>query len=304
MVAAALFRFRRCAATGTLFAWHKGKAMSDGNDLQGFWKIETMTGRGQAVGHGDTHWEFNGDRVLQILPDYVDGGTWATFTLDETATPKRMEHTYTFPTENGGTRTQTHKQCYELSGDTLRVGGAVVYGEYPPAIEDAVSTVTTLSRYFGERPAVRQASGTKPLQSASLGVVTWNDNFNRWEAQIEIVPGQKVGVSLAPGDAAEIGDIAAGEAFVQWVREQDAAARAYAAKQMVETAEDWQEQDDEETEPITVESFARRIRLSEITTEPDGEGSLWYDDDGIFAGHVIVVSVNAEREFTDATMMG
>ncbi|MBC8140747.1 MAG: TIGR03067 domain-containing protein, partial [Armatimonadetes bacterium] len=114
--------------------------MSDKDDLQGLWKIESMMHRGQTVGYSTTHWEFDGDRVLELIPNYVDGGTWATFTLDETANPKRMEQAYTFPTDDGGTRTQSHKQCYELSGDTLTVGGAVVYGDYPPEISDAVST--------------------------------------------------------------------------------------------------------------------------------------------------------------------
>ncbi|MBC8140900.1 MAG: DUF2262 domain-containing protein, partial [Armatimonadetes bacterium] len=188
------------------------------------------------------------------------------------------------------------------SGDTLTVGGAVVYGEYPPEISDAVSTVTTLSRFHGERPAVLRSSGTEPLTSELLGTVTWNDNFSQWEAKIAFAPQQKVSVSITPGD--DKNDIAPGEAFVMWAKEHDADARAYAAKQMVETAEDWQDQDDEAGEPITAESFAARIRLTEITMEAEGDGTLWYDDDDIFGGHVIAVSVSAERTFTDAVMMG
>lgn len=100
--------------------------MSDKNDLQGLRKIESMVSRGDTVGYSTTHWEFSGDRILEIIPNFVDGGTWAKFTLDETVTPKRMEQTYTFPQGDGGTRIQSHKQYYELVGDTLRVGGAVV----------------------------------------------------------------------------------------------------------------------------------------------------------------------------------
>lgn len=159
--------------------------------------------------------------------------------------------------------------------------------------------MTTLSRFSGERPAVLQSSGTKPLQSDTLGTVTWNDNFSYWEAKTMVALGKKVSVSLTPGDNKN--DITPGEAFVAWARKHDA--RAYAAKQMVELAEDWRDED-EEAKPITAESFARRVRLTEITQEAGGDGTLWYDDDNIFAGHVIVVSVSAGREFTEAQMMG
>lgn len=277
--------------------------MSDIDSLQGLWKIETMTSRGNAVGHSDTHWQFDGDRVQKISPDLVDGGAWATFALDETATPKRMEQNYVFVHRDGTEYTLSYKSCYALFGDTLTVGGAEVYGEYPLAVSDDISTVTTLSRFLGARPAVRQASGTKPIESATLGTVTWNDNFRWWNAELALAPGQMVRVSLTPGKDADKNDISAGEDFVQWAKAHDTDARAYAAQEMTETAEDWRDED-ETSEPITAESFARRITLSEITFEADGSGMLWYDDDDIFFGHVIAVSVTADRTFTDAQMMG
>ena len=298
--------------------------MSDKDDLQGLWKVETMTSRGNAVGHSDTHWQFDGDRVQKIAPDSVDGGTWATFTVDETADPRRMEATYLLPDRDGVIQERRFKSCYALRGDTLTVGGAAVYGKYPPRIDDTVSVVTILSRFDGERPATRQASGTKPIESATLGTVTWNDNFSHWKARITFAPDQLVSVSFSPADDADKYDLAPCEAFVAWVKESDAAARAYAAQSMIETAEDWEtdadydeaaedtededeesdEADEEEDEGITEESFAERITLSEITLEADGDANLWYDDDNIFLGHVIVVAVNADRAFTDAQMMG
>ena len=274
--------------------------MSDKEALQGLWKIESMISGGRPVGHSGTHWEFKGDLMQEIIPNYVDGGQWAAFVLDETTAPKRMDKTYTHLRDNKPF-TRTFKEAYELSGDTLKIGGAKVFGTYPEQIDDAYSVVTTLSRFDGSRPETKKASGKTPLESAVLGTVTWDDNRETWNASVLFAPDQEVAVTLEPDGGDPEALIAGGAAWVNWLKEREADARAYAAKEMLDLAEDWRDED-ETPDEITEEIFASRIRLTGVVL--DEGATLYYDDDEIFAGHTVVVSLSAERTFTDAQMMG
>ncbi len=144
---------------------------------------------------------------------------------------------------------------------------------------------------------------TAPVESAVLGTVMWSDDREVWEANISFAPDQTVSVSLNPLETDEAQTIAKGEHLVIWVKAHEPEVRAYAAAQLIDLAEEWREED-EEPDPITPETFAARVRLEGITTEADGNTTFWYNDDDIFARHVIVVTLNAERQFTDAQIMG
>ena len=276
--------------------------MSDQEAIQGLWKVQSLRSKGTDVGHGDTHWEFKGSQMQEIIPSFVDGGQWAAFALDETARPKRIDKTYLFE-RDGETVERVFKECYELTGDTLRIGGSQIFGQYPPAIDETFSNVTTLVRDKGPRPATKKASGTAPVESAVLGTVMWNDDMTVWQGKVLLAPEQIVSIMLEPQESDGDQTIARGEALIQWVKGNEADARAYAADEMTDLAEDWRDED-EEADEITPEAFADRITLSEISLGSDGSAMLWYNDDNIFAGHVVVVSVNADRQFTEAQMMG
>lgn len=83
--------------------------------------------------------------------------------------------------------------------------------------------------------------------------------------------------------------------------------RTYAAEKLVEGANDWLQdelEEGEEADPITEEDFARRIVISMIAIEADGSITVYYDDDDMFWGHTIVVSINQNGEMTDADIAG
>lgn len=87
----------------------------------------------------------------------------------------------------------------------------------------------------------------------------------------------------------------------------DEEARAYAAKELVDNANDWlydSVEEGEEVEEITVEAFARRLEISEVCVSTEGNFELFYDDDDMFWGHVIIVSGNITDGIDDATMAG
>lgn len=82
---------------------------------------------------------------------------------------------------------------------------------------------------------------------------------------------------------------------------------AYAARELIEIARDWQEDGEGEIDDearLSEADFARRIRLEEISIDEDGGFTAWFDDDNIFWGHVIMVSINADGEYEDAEFAG
>lgn len=83
----------------------------------------------------------------------------------------------------------------------------------------------------------------------------------------------------------------------------DQKARQFAASVLTENANDWQ--DEEDTPEITEDEFAARISISEISiSAQDGAFELYYDDDDLFWGHVIIVSGNLADGFSDAAIAG
>ena len=69
--------------------------------------------------------------------------------------------------------------------------------------------------------------------------------------------------------------------------------REYAAKSLLEDANAWIADDDEQSQlypnGLSLEDFMKRIRLSELSIDSDGAICAYYDDDDIFWGHVIIV---------------
>ena len=72
-------------------------------------------------------------------------------------------------------------------------------------------------------------------------------------------------------------------------------------------ANDWlsdSEDFEENGTTITKEAFAERIGISEMTISPDGDYEVYYNDDDMFWGHVIIVSGNVETGIEDAEIAG
>ena len=79
--------------------------------------------------------------------------------------------------------------------------------------------------------------------------------------------------------------------------------RSYAAEELTELANDWN--DDEETdETISKEEFANRIRISSINIHSDGSSEFTFNDDDMFFGHWVVVYIDEQGNFKRADMEG
>lgn len=93
------------------------------------------------------------------------------------------------------------------------------------------------------------------------------------------------------------------------LKEWDQKFRVFAAEKLTELANDWQDEryDDEDGEAlaaITEESFAERIVISEISIDAAGDYEVYYDDDDMFWGHVIIVSGSVDGGMEDAHIAG
>ena len=77
--------------------------------------------------------------------------------------------------------------------------------------------------------------------------------------------------------------------------------RDFAARKLTELANDWQPGGGA---TISEENFSRRILISEISIDEDGEYTVYYDDDDMFYGHVILVTGSLKEGMTSAEIAG
>jgi uncharacterized protein (TIGR03067 family) len=273
---------------------------SDQRAIQGLWRVVSCVARGQSVGTGITHYQFDGNRVKPIDPSRVGGGDWATFVLDPAVQPKRFTMTTEWTGQGGKPVCRVDRWLYELDGDTLRLCWPSVFGDYPDLLSDQIHRVETLVRDTGPPPKTKQPAGKRPIKDAVLGQLTWDDNFDWWAAQVELKPGLIIDVHVEPGNRDDETAVATGREFVRWLQQHELAARRFAAAQLLDTHNDaWNE-----GELISARTFAGQLRLESVGIDEVGRASLYYDDGDLFWGHCIVVSVRENGEFENANIAG
>lgn len=82
--------------------------------------------------------------------------------------------------------------------------------------------------------------------------------------------------------------------------------RRFAAEKLTDLANDWlqEEEGDETPAAITKEAFADRLEISELSISPDGDITIYYNDDDMFWGHAVEVDANISGELSDAEIVG
>ena len=84
----------------------------------------------------------------------------------------------------------------------------------------------------------------------------------------------------------------------------DEQARQYAAEKLLETANDWRDEEDPE---LTADDFTRRMTLTGFSVSSKGTLGLYsffYSDAEMFAGHEIFCEGDTEHGFTDSSIQG
>lgn len=283
-------------------AEQKSAAVSDHAALQGLWRVDDIRRPGPPLLYSVTHYLVEGDRVKLISPSELENDNWSTFVLDPTANPRRFTLTTERPGADGTLQRTTQRWLYELQGETLRLAWPDQRKELPEAISEEQHTVVIFLRDPGPPPACKQPSGKRPLQDGALGTVTWDDRFDQWEAQVELQPDHAVTMTVDPAE--ELDDTAAVELLRDmhlWLRQCEPEARQFAAAELLELHNDTWSEEDEET---TAEEFVERMTLTSVSVYSDGSAELYYADGDLFWGHTILISVNEDRTFEDASIAG
>lgn len=152
------------------------------------------------------------------------------------------------------------------------------------------------------------------IEDAQCGTFTLDRHFNWFTARLDWL-GEECQVTLECDE--EHGDTA-NQALAHFkkiyenLEEWDEKLRRFAAEKLTEDANDWQDEgyddsDDEnpeESEGITEETFAKRIGISECSMDAEGDYEVYYNDDDMFWGHVIIIDGNVDGEMEDAYIAG
>lgn len=134
----------------------------------------------------------------------------------------------------------------------------------------------------------------KLILDKSLGIFSGEGNWNHEECYIHLDTDGE-GIETADEALKTFQELMAnGEVW-------DQKAREYAADELTELANEWAEENDLE---ITHEDFAKRMVISEVCVSLEGDFELFYNDDDMFYGHVIIVSGNIHEGFKDAYIAG
>ncbi len=140
----------------------------------------------------------------------------------------------------------------------------------------------------------------RPVELESpLGTFVLNRRYDWFEGAIDYL-GNPCDVLLHVAEGSTDGSRALRrlEAVCADLAALDRKARSYAADEMLEDACDWCEED------LTRDDFMARMCDVSLSVDEDCSVELCYRDGGMFAGHVIVVEMDADDEFVQADIMG
>lgn len=145
------------------------------------------------------------------------------------------------------------------------------------------------------------------IEDPLCGQLTLDKEFGWFEGDLDWL-GQSCAVSLDTDADQEITAASALNTLYLLLKqpcEWDEKIRSFAAKQLTGLANDWlQDSDEEDPEAITEAAFAERISICDMVIHLDGDFEIYYNDDDMFWGHVIIVSGNINGEFEDADIAG
>ncbi len=139
-----------------------------------------------------------------------------------------------------------------------------------------------------------------------LGTFALNRQVNWFETELDWL-GTEVSLSFDRMDEAEMKQSQnTAKALLAGAADWDRRVREYAADELLELANDWSQDMDEDggAVEVTREQFMERMELEAVQVEPDGSFEFWFGDGDLFYGHSIWVSGDLENGPNDAAMEG
>lgn len=146
------------------------------------------------------------------------------------------------------------------------------------------------------------------IEDKVLGTLTLNRDFYMFESSL-LWKGNQVSFMLEVNPDSKSSWSRARSAAQQLVKEQDSwdkAMRIFAAKELTSLANEWlaDDEENEDAQPITEDTFAKRITLSEISITPNGSFAAYYEDDDMFWGHVVEIHGSLKKGILNANIAG
>ena len=146
------------------------------------------------------------------------------------------------------------------------------------------------------------------IEDKVLGTLILNREFDMFETTF-LWNGNEVSFMLEVNPESKSSWSRARTAAKKLVAEQetwDETMRKFAAKKLTALANDWLAEDVESkgAGPITEETFAKRIALSEISITSGGSFTAYYNDDDMLWGHAIEVHGSLKKGILDANIAG
>jgi hypothetical protein len=133
-----------------------------------------------------------------------------------------------------------------------------------------------------------------------LGELLWNDDDECWSSQVAITLEQIVNVTIDPEDAETGGIILiARQNFIKLQQEETNIRYLIAEEMMPLYHQSWSN-----GETIDKEEFIETIRLEDIVFYSSGSTQLFYSDGDLFGGHGIVVAIDENGNYQNASLYG
>jgi hypothetical protein len=162
----------------------------------------------------------------------------------------------------------------------------------------ATAPVTETSIY--ELPIME--SKTQSVDDEVLGTLKWDEQLNWYVGEVQLTPKKQIRVNIDVGTdgAGLIAAIERARQAYKRIQAQEYKLRLAATDALLDLHNDtWNDGD-----KIGPEIFMGRMDLETISLYADGTAELYYNDGDLFWGHTILVSVDEQGGFEDASIAG
>lgn len=128
-----------------------------------------------------------------------------------------------------------------------------------------------------------------------------NRNYDYFEGKIDYLD-EKCSVRMIVNSGETTADIQLNKLreIIKDLTNWDSKLKKYVSQEMLDLANEWCEDEIE----ITEEQFIQRIGVPGIVIRPDGEVEAWFESDGMFTDHAIVVEIDKNGNFGEVNLEG
>jgi hypothetical protein len=146
----------------------------------------------------------------------------------------------------------------------------------------------------------------RSFEDDTLGLIRYDKRFGWWSTIAELAPNLEIDLTLELGAAERVPESIL-RAF-KHLQTHELELRREVCSHLLELAEDWRDQDEtpepQTSGPWTPEEFMKTVTITSASFDENGAATIYYDDGGVFAGHVIVVAVSSDGAFEAAGIAG